>query len=260
MLFRSDLTQGKPDSQVIWFSANSNGEAEILKVFLKPRPKLKKLIFDFDFASILVKGRSSMGNILTKNPLHKLQLTSKGVSTIGGKPIWFDSDIHRLNEDNRGILLGEFHNGDQILAICKDGSFYTTTYDLSNRYQGDLLKIEKLDTSKTYCALYFDAESASYYLKRFSFEPSLNTSNIFISEHEGSYLVSLSEDKYPQVLIKFTGKHQKREDEFIDAEEFIGKKGYKAKGKRTNKERLGKERSVRGGGNKEKGKEKEDEK
>ncbi len=228
-----DLTQGKPDSQVIWFSANSNGEAEILKVFLKPRPKLKKLIFDFDFASIIVKGRSSMGNILTKNPLHKVQLKSKGVSTIGGKPIWFDSDIHRLNEDNRGTLLGEFHNGDQILAICKNGSFYTTTYDLSNRYQGDLLKIEKLDTSKTYCALYFDAESSSYYLKRFSFEPSLNTSNVFISEHEGSYLLALSEDKYPQVLIKFTGKHQKREDELIDAEEFIGKKGYKAKGKRT---------------------------
>lgn len=227
-----DLTQGKPDSQVIWFTANSNGEAEVLKVFLKPRPKLKKLIFDFDFASILVKGRSSMGNILSKNPLHKVQLKSKGVSTIGGKPIWFDKDIHRLNEDNRGVLLGEFHNGDQILAVCKDGTFYTTTYDLSNRYQGDLLKVEKLDTAKTYCVLYFDGELTSYYVKRFSFEPSLNTSSSFIAESPGSYIVAITEDLYPQVHVKFGGKHQKREDEFIDAEEFIGKKGYKAKGKR----------------------------
>ena len=228
-----DITQGKPESQVLWFSANSNGEAEILKIFLKPRPKLKKLILDFDFASINVKGRGSMGNILTKNPLHKIQLKSKGVSTIGGKSIWFDNDIHRLNEDGRGNLLGEFNNGDQILAICKDGTYYTTNYDLSNRYQGDILKVEKLDTSRTYCAIYFDREMGSYYIKRFSFEPSLNTINLFISDASGSYLVELSEDLYPQVLIKFGGKHSKREDEFIDAEEFIGKKGYKAKGKRA---------------------------
>ncbi len=227
-----DITQGKPDSQLIWFTANSNGEAEVLKIILKPRPKLKKLIFDFDFASIGVKGRNSMGNILTKNILHKVQLKSKGVSTIGGKSIWFDTDINRLNEDSRGDFLGEFNNDDQILVICKDGQFYTTTYDLSNRYQGDILKIEKLDTEKVYCAIYLDGELNCFYLKRFSFEPSLNTSTAFISESDNSKLIDLSEDAFPQIEVTFGGKHAKRENELIDAEEFIGKKGFKAKGKR----------------------------
>lgn len=228
-----DMTQGKPDSQILWFSANPNGEAEVLKVFLKPRPKLKKLIFDFDFASIAVKGRASMGNILTKNPLHKIQLKAKGVSTIGGKPIWFDTDINRLNEDSRGLYLGEFHNSDHILVVCKDGTYYTTNYDLSNRYQGEIIRIEKLDTGKTYCALYFDGEQSAYYLKRFSFEPSDNVTGHFISEASGSFLAGICDDAYPQVSVKFGGKHEKRETEFIDAEEFIGKKGYKAKGKRV---------------------------
>lgn len=228
-----DLTQGKPDSQLLWFSANPNGEAEVLKVFLKPRPKLKKLIYDFDFASIAVKGRASMGNILSKNPIHKVQLKSKGVSTIGGKPIWFDPDINRLNEDSHGEYLGEFHSNDLILAVLKDGSFYTTNYDLSNRYQGDILKVEKLDTQKTYSAIYFDGESQTYYLKRFSFEPSANAASLFISEYQGSKLIEISTDPYPQVLVQFGGKHEKRASETIDVEEFIGKKGFRAKGKRV---------------------------
>ena len=228
-----DITQGKPDSQLLWFSANPNGEAEVLKVFLKPRPKLKKLIYDFDFASIAVKGRASMGNILSKNPIHKLQLKSKGVSTIGGKPIWFDKDINRLNEDSHGEYLGEFHTGELILAILKDGNFYTTNFDLSNRYQGDIYKVEKLDTQKTYSAIYFDGESQNYYIKRFSFEPSNNVASLFISEASGSRLLELSTDAYPQVLVKFGGKHEKRADEMIDVEQFIGKKGYKAKGKKA---------------------------
>ncbi len=228
-----DITQGKPDSQILWFTANPNGEAEILKVFLKPRPKLKKLIIDFDFANIAVKGRGSMGNILSKNPIHKIQLKSKGVSTIGGKPIWFDQDINRLNEDSRGMLLGEFNNNDQILAICKEGNFYTTNYDLSNRYQGTLIKVEKLDCAKTYSAIYFDGESKDFYIKRFSFEPSNNMPVLFISDAPGSYFVDLSEDAYPQVLIEFGGKNEKREPETIDVEQFIGKKGFKAKGKKA---------------------------
>ena len=228
-----DVTQGKPDSQILWFSANPNGEAEVLKVFLKPRPKLKKLIFEFDFASIAVKGRASMGNILSKNPIHKIQLKSKGVSTIGGKPVWFDPDINRLNGDTRGILLGEFQTNEQILAICKDGTYYTTNFDFSNRYQGELLKIEKLDTEKTYSAIYFDGESESYYIKRFGFEPSMNETVSFISTAAGSRLIDISDDTFPSVKISFGGKNQKREDEIIDVAEFIGRKGYKAKGKRA---------------------------
>ena len=228
-----DVTQGNPDSQLLWFSANPNGEAEVLKIFLKPRPKLKKLIFEFDFASIAVKGRGSMGNILSKNPLHKIQLKSKGVSTIGGKPIWFDPDINRLNEDSHGMYLGEFHSNEQILVVCKDGNYYTTNFDLSNRYQGDILRIEKLDSQKTFSAIYFDGESKDFYIKRFSFEPSINVMSLFISDAPGSYFVAITDDAYPQALIKFGGKHEKRAEETIDVEQFIGKKGYKAKGKKA---------------------------
>ena len=228
-----DVTQGKPDSNIVWFSANPNGEAEVLKVFLKPRPKLKKLIFEYDFAELAVKGRASMGNILSRNPLHKVQLKSKGKSTIGGKPVWFDTDINRLNEDQRGILLGEFQSGDRILVICKDGTFYTTNFDLSNRYQGDILKVEKFDSQKTYSAIYVDGETGFHYIKRFAFEPNDNVATLFISDAPGSSFVELSEDLHPQVLITFGGKHAKREDEAIDVEEFIGKKGFRAKGKRA---------------------------
>ena len=228
-----DVTQGKPDSALIWFSANPNGEAEILKVFLKPRPKLKKLIFEYNFAELSVKGRASMGNILSRNPLHKVQLKTKGIATMGGKPIWFDEDINRLNEDSRGRLLGEFQPGDRILVVCMDGTYHTTNFDLSNRYQGELLKVEKFDQEKTFSAIYVDGETGFHYIKRFAFEPSDNMPQLFISEAPGSRFVELSEDLHPQALITFGGKHAKREDEAIDVEEFIGKKGFRAKGKRA---------------------------
>jgi topoisomerase-4 subunit A len=180
-----------------------------------------------------------MGNILSKNPIHKIQLKSKGVSTIGGKPIWFDTDINRLNEDSRGTFLGEFHTDDKILAIFKNGTFYTTNFDLSNRYQGDLLMVEKLDTEKTYSAIYFDGESNTYYIKRFGFEQNDNVPTLFISDAPGSRFIELSADEYPQVLLKFTGKNAKREDEVINVDEFIGKKSYKAKGKRATTYEIG---------------------
>ncbi|MPM48589.1 hypothetical protein SDC9_95314 [bioreactor metagenome] len=227
-----DLTQGKESSQVLWFTANPNGEAEVLKVYLKPRPKLKKLIFEFDFANLAIKGRASMGNILSKNPVHKIQLKSKGVSSFGGQSIWFDQDINRLNTDSRGLFLGEYLPTDKILVICKTGDYYTTNFDLSNRYQGEIKIIEKLDTQKVYTATYFDAEMNAFYVKRFSFEPSDNSVQLFISEAPGSYLVEICEDKYPQLEINFGGKHSKRPQEYIDVEEFIGKKSFRAKGKR----------------------------
>ena len=228
-----DVTQGKPDSTLVWFSANPNGEAEILKIFLKPRPKLKKLIFEYNFAELAVKGRASMGNILSRNPLHKVQLKAKGIATMGGKPIWFDEDINRLNEDSRGRLLGEFQPGDRILVVCADGTYHTTNFDLSNRYQGELLRVEKFDQEKTFSAIYVDGETGFHYIKRFSFEPSDNVPQLFISDAPGSRFVELSEDLHPQALITFGGKHAKRENEAIDVEEFIGKKGFRAKGKRA---------------------------
>ena len=228
-----DITQGTPGSTILWFTVNHNAEAETVKIYYRQRPKLKKLIDEYDFSQLLIKGRASRGNLVSKNSIQKIQLKSKGISTIGGKDIWFDEDIQRLNEDERGMHLGQFNTGDHILAIFKDGTYYTTSFDLSNRYQGDLLKIEKLDVNKTYTALYYDKGVGSFYVKRFSFDVSDNTPVSFISDSKGSYLVALSDDKHPQFEITFGGKHEHREVEAVDAEEFIAKKGLQAKGKKV---------------------------
>ncbi len=228
-----DITQGTPGSKILWFTVNHNGEAETVKIYLRPRPKLKKLIDEYDFSTLGIKGRASRGNLVSKNPIQRINLKSKGVSTIGGKEVWFDEDIQRLNEDGRGTSLGLFNTGDHILAIFKDGTYYTTTFDLSNRYQGNLLKIEKLDTNKIYTALYFDKAVGAFYVKRFTFDINDNTPVSFISEAKGSYLVAISDDKHPQVEVIFGGKNVNREAELIDAEEFIAKKGIQAKGKKV---------------------------
>ena len=228
-----DITQGTPGSQILWFTVNHNGEAETVKIYFRQRAKLKKLIDEYDFSSLLIKGKASRGNLVSKNPIQKIILKSKGASTIGGKDIWFDEDIQRLNEDGRGMHLGQFNTGDHILAIFKDGTYYTTSFDLSNRYQGDLLKIEKLDQNKVYTALYYDKSVEAFYIKRFSFDVSDNTPVSFISDSKGSYLVELSDDKHPQVEVIFGGRQEHREPEKIDAEEFIAKKGLQAKGKKT---------------------------
>ena len=228
-----DITQGTPGSVILWFTVNHNAEAETVKIYYRQRPKLKKLIDEYDFSQLLIKGRASRGNLVSKNSIQKILLKSKGVSTMGGKDIWFDEDIQRLNEDERGLHLGQFNTGDHILAIFKDGTYYTTSFDLSNRYQGELLKIEKLDVNKVYTALYYDKGVGAFYVKRFSFDVSDNTPVNFISESKGSYLVALSDDKHPQFEITFGGKHEHREAENIDAEEFIAKKGLQAKGKKV---------------------------
>ena len=228
-----DITQGTPGSQILWFTVNHNGEAETVKIYFRQRAKLKKLIDEYDFSSLLIKGKASRGNLVSKNPIQKIILKSKGASTIGGKDIWFDEDIQRLNEDGRGMHLGQFNTGDHILAIFKDGTYYTTSFDLSNRYQGDLLKIEKLDQNKVYTALYYDKSVEAFYIKRFSFDVSDNTPVSFISDSKGSYLVELSDDKHPQVEVIFGGRQEHREPEKIAAEEFIAKKGLQAKGKKT---------------------------
>jgi len=217
---------------VLWFTANPNGEAEVLKIFLKPRPKLKKLVFEFDLSNLAIKGRASMGNILSRNPIHKIQLKSIGVSQFGGQSIWFDQDINRLDIDSRGLFLGEFLSHDHILVVCKNGEYYTTNFDLSNRYQGEIRIIEKLDTHTIFTAIYFDGEQNCFYIKRFSFEPNDNIVTTFISDTPESYLHSISTDKYPQAEVKFAGKHAKRSPEYVDVEEFISSKSFRAKGKR----------------------------
>lgn len=229
-----DATKGKDGSSILWFSSNSNAEAEKLKIYLRPKPKLKKLQLDFDFSTLTIKNRGSMGNIVTKYSIHKISLKEAGISTIGGKKMWFDWDINRLNEDGRGELLGTFKGKENIIAICKDGTFYTTNLDLFNKYQGDLLKVQKFEGEKVFTAIYWDNTVKSYYIKRFVFELSDNNVQFFIADTPGARLVDISEDHYPQVKVTFVqnGKKEK-EPEIIDADAFIGTKGYKAKGKRA---------------------------
>ena len=228
-----DITQGTPGSSILWFTVNHNGEAETVRINFRPRPKLKKTTDEYDFSQLAIKGRAARGNLVSKNPIQKITLKSKGISTIGGKDVWFDEDIQRLNEDGRGLHLGQFTGEDHILAIFKDGTYYTTSFDLSNRYQGELLKIEKLDANKVYTVLYYDKSVASFYVKRFSFDVSDNTPVSFISDSKGSYLVAISDDLHPQFEITFGGKNVNREPETVDAEEFIAKKGLQAKGKKV---------------------------
>ena len=227
-----DITQGKPGSTLLWFSANHNGEAESVRVYFRPRTKLKKMSAEYDFSTLAIKGKSSRGNLVAKNPIQRILLKSKGVSTISGKDIWYDADIQKLNDEERGLYLGQFNTDDKILAVFRNGTFYTTSFDVSNRYQGDLLRIEKFDSGKTFTALYYDGAAKAFYVKRFSFTLSDNTPLSFISDGKGSYLVELSEDARPQFLVTFGGKFAHREPEAVDAEAFIAKKGLAAKGKK----------------------------
>lgn len=227
-----DITTGEEGSKILWFTVNHNGEAESVRIYLRPRPKLKKTQMEYDFSTLAIKGKASRGNLVSKNPIARIQLKSKGVSTIGGKDIWYDADIQKLNDEQRGQYLGEFGPEDKVLAIFKDGTFYTTSFDVSNRYQGDVISIEKFDPNKTYTALYYDGAAKAFYVKRFSFILSDNTPLSFIAPGSKSYLVALSEDKHPQFQVIFGGKYEHRDPENVYAEEYIAKKGYSAKGKK----------------------------
>ena len=227
-----DITTGAPGSAILWFTVNHNGEAETVRIYLRPKPKLKKTQLEYDFSTLGIKGKASRGNLVSKNSIQKIVMKSKGVSTIGGKDIWYDADVQRLNEDGRGIHLGEFSGEDRVLAIFKDGTYYTTNYETVNKYQGEVLRIEKLDIGKTWTALYWDAGAKAFYIKRFSFAESNNSPVSFIAEGRNSYLVDIADDLHPQVLVTFGGKYAHREPEIIDAEEYIAKKGLTAKGKK----------------------------
>lgn len=235
-----DITLGTEGSVIQWFTVNHNGEAETVKIQFRPRPNLKKSNMEYDFSTLAIKGRASRGNLVSKNPVRKISLLTKGVSTIGGKDIWYDADVQRLNEDGRGLLLGQFCAGDNVLAIFKDGSYYTTSFDLSSRYQGEVLLIEKFDAARTFTALYWDGGSKSFYIKRFSFSLSDNNPVSFISDARGSYLVAVSADRHPRFMVTFGGRYEAREPETFVAEEFIAKKGLAAKGKKCHQYELDK--------------------
>ena len=226
-----DITTGLAGSQIVWFTANHNGEAETVRVQLRAKPKLKKTVFEYDFSTLAIKSKTARGNLVSKNVIQRISLRSKGVSTISGKEIWYDTDIQKLNDEGHGLYLGEFAEGDKVLAVFKGGTFYTTSFDLVNRYPGDVLLIEKFDPDKTFTALYWDAAVKSFYVKRFSFVISDNTPMSFIAEGSKSYLVELSSDRHPQYEVFW--KQEDKPSELVDAEEWIAKKGVGAKGKKV---------------------------
>jgi topoisomerase-4 subunit A len=227
-----DLTQGKPNSRILYFSANPNGEAETIKIILKPKPRQKLLVFDKNFSDVAIKGRGSMGNILTKADIHKISMKAKGSSTLGGRQVWFDKDVFRVNYDGRGDYLGEFFADDLILVVQTNGDFYTTNFDSSNHYQGEIKIIEKFNPNKIWSAALYDADQQGYpYLKRFIFESSNKKQNI-LGENPASQLILLSDTVYPRFEVRFGGNDSFREALIIDVDEFISVKGFKAKGKR----------------------------
>ena len=227
-----DITQGNPGSKIVYFTANPNGEAEVIKVTLRPNPRIKKLVFEKDFSTINIKGKQSMGNLLTKYEVHKIGLKQKGGSTLGGRKVWFDHDVLRLNYDGRGQYLGEFFNGDCILVVHQNGDFYTTSFDLNNHYDADIRLIEKFDAEKVWTAVLFDADQQHYpYLKRFTFENSAKKQN-YLGENKDNQFVLLSCEAYPRIQITFGGHDSFRDALIVEASDFVGVKSFKAKGKR----------------------------
>ena len=227
-----DITQGKPGSRISYFTANSNGEAEIIKVTLKPNPHIKKIVFEKDFSEILIKGRQAMGNILTKNDVHRITLKQHGISTLGGRKVWFDADILRLNYDDHGKYLGEFQSGELILVVQDDGTFYTTNFDVNNHYDPGIRVIEKFNPDKVWSAILYDADQNNYpYLKRFPFEESSKRQS-YLGTNEKSKLILLTDTAYPRFEVKFGGRDDFRDPLILDADEFISVKSFKAKGKR----------------------------
>lgn len=227
-----DITQGTPGSKIMYFTANPNGEAEVVKVALRPNPRIKKLILERDFSEISIKGRQSMGNLLTRLEVHKISLKHKGGSTLGGRKVWFDYDVLRLNYDGRGEYLGEFQSEDSILVVLKNGDFYTTDFDLNNHYDPDIMIIEKYDAEKVWTAVLYDADQQNYpYLKRFCFEQSAKRQN-FLGENKQNVLLLLTSESYPRINVVFGGHDSFREAMIVDAGDFVGVKSFKAKGKR----------------------------
>jgi topoisomerase-4 subunit A len=229
-----DLTKGGKGSKVLYFTANPNGEAELVNVQLKPHAKLKKLQFDIDFAEHAIKGRSSMGNIVTKYPVKKIVLKSKGVSTLAGRKIWYDEILKRLNVDSRGKYLGEFDGDDRILTVDRNGVYELSSFDLSNHFDDHLLLIEKYNPEKVFTVVYLEGKSGYYYLKRFLFENSaIGKKTSVINEENGSKLILITGLQRPKVSLEvLKGKTKTPETLEIDLAEAIEVKGLKALGNR----------------------------
>ena len=233
-----NLTPGQPGTRVVWFSANPNGEAEVVKVILRPKARLVKLQIDVDFAQLAIKGKQSLGNLVTKNEVARFSLKERGVSTLGGRDVWFDRDVLRLNYDGRGDYLGEFKGDDLVLVVLRNGEFYTTGFEATNHYEDSILRIEKFRPDCVWTAILNDADQGYPYIKRFRFEPSPRKQR-YLGENEASSLILLSDTPGAMFRVTFAAPDDYRDPLVVDAEEFIGEKSFKARGKRLTTYALG---------------------
>ena len=226
-----NLTQGEPGSKVVWFTANPNGEAEVVRVTLKPKQKIKNLQIDIDFASLAIKGKQAMGNLVTKHEVYRFSLKEKGSSTLGGREVWFDPDVLRINYDGRGNYLGEFQGDDKVLVILDNGEYYTSTFDATNHYEENIMRIEKFRPGHIWTAILNDADQGYPYIKRFAFEPAAKPQR-YLGDKEKSTLILLSDTAGARFRLTFGGHDSVRMPLIVDAAEFIGVKSSKARGKR----------------------------
>ena len=229
-----DLTQGTAGSKVVYFTANPNGEAETIRVLLEPEAPTsrRKGLVDYDFSKVIIKSRTSRGNIICKRPVKKIGLLEAGHSTLGGRKVWFDPDVKRINYDDHGQLLGEFNESDSILVVLDNSEFYLSNFDANNHYEDNLKLIEKWDESKVWSAVVRDADNDNYaYIKRFTMEGT-KRKQCFLGDNPNSELLFLTDQPYPRISVVFGGSDKDRAPMEIEIEEFVGVKGFKAKGKR----------------------------
>lgn len=233
-----DLTKGLPGSRVLWFSANPNGEAEVLRVTLRPQKRLKVLQLDVNFAELEIKGKDALGNLVTKNPIARITLKEKGMSTLGGRKVWWDADVLRLNYDGRGRYIGEFQPTDQVLVVMDNGEYYTTNFSDTNHYDDGIRYIGKYEADRVWTAVLYDAAQGYPYVKRFTFEAMAKRQR-FVGDDARSRLILLTSTPYPRLQLTFTGADEARQPQIIDVEDYIGVKSFKAKGKRLTTYELG---------------------
>ncbi len=229
-----DITQGTPGSRVIYFTANPNGEAEVIKVTLEPdlSKKRQSIFLEKDFSDVLIKGRAAKGNLLTKRTIRRIGLKSHGHSTLGGRKVWFDPDVNRINYDENGRFLGEFNDGESILVVLDNGDFYITNFDPNNHYEDNILRLEKWNEHKIWTAILYDADNDGYpYIKRFTMDATKRHQNC-LGENPESKLIMLTDTAFPRFKVTYGGVDAVRPAEEIDAEQFIAQKSFKAKGKR----------------------------
>ena len=226
-----DLTKGTPKSEILYMSVNPNGEAEVLKIYFRPRPRLKKVIVDLDFSTVAIKGRQSQGNLFSRYGIHKIVLKEHGISTLGGQNIWYDEDVRRLNTDGRGVLLGEFKGEDKLIVWTTKNQYYITGFNVDQHFPDDTVRVERYVAGKVYSLCYFDKEQNYYYMKRFPLEMSEKMLS-FLDDEATMSFVAITDKPGATLVVTYKGAQATRPADEIDVDSFIGVKSHRAKGKR----------------------------